>query len=544
MRLSGWLAWKIGAVAVLAAPASLALVTEPDGSTVPRDSGGSETQIYTMFQQRGESPPLDWQQDGKDVPDTFSPLCEFSAEFLLREAGGQSPFGWYNVVPGSTTPPAAGQIYEIVSCNTAPGTVINSATIRQHPSYQGGLVGFAIANGSGCVSFNNPGSISQIHYTEKKFNVLHLNGQPWTMAIVYDSKVEPNAFYIAFEDGKPNGFAFNNDGDFNDFVVLVRGLVCPGGGAPCDTGLQGVCGPGVQQCRDGQLTCEGLFPPGATETCDGLDNDCDGAIDNGDLCPAEKVCDNGVCVEKCGGGEFVCPSDKACNAKGLCVDPLCIPVTCQATEICVAGTCKQACQGVVCPRGQTCRLGACVDPCATVSCGQNQVCVEGVCRDACNCLPCAAGLECSATGTGLCVEAGCGAVTCPGGTWCQAGNCVDACQGAVCPAGQKCETGNCVPDPAAGGAGGSGGTASIDGGIGATGGSFGGIGATGGSGATGAGSGGASGGSGSTFGPKENPEQQTGCLCATPARPGGEGGLIAQLILIAIGALRRRRASP
>ncbi|CAN96904.1 hypothetical membrane-anchored protein [Sorangium cellulosum So ce56] len=28
------------------------------------------------------------------------------------------------------------------------------------------------------------------------------------------------------------------------------------------------------------------------------------------LCPPEHVCDRGVCVQACGRGEFVCPSDK------------------------------------------------------------------------------------------------------------------------------------------------------------------------------------------------------------------------------------------
>ncbi len=543
MRL---LACASGAAAFLLAPAlAFATVNEPDSAVVPVDSGNGETQLYTLFQNRGE--PIQWQADGVAVPETFSPLCDFSAEFLLREAGGQSPLGWYNAVPGSTIAPSAAQIYEVVACSTAVGAIITSQTIKTNPNYAGGLVGFALANGSGCVSFANPGSIGQIHYTEKKFNPTYFaNAQPWITNVVYDSKVEPNAFYLAFEDGNVNAFSFGNDGDFNDFVVLLHGLACPGGGGPCDTGVEGVCGPGVEVCRNGQLTCEGLFPPGGTETCNGLDEDCDGTIDDGDLCPAEEVCDDGVCVKKCGGGEFVCPPDKECNDAGYCVDPACIPVTCPADQICVAGQCTAPCDGITCPHGQVCRLGACVDPCATVTCDTNEVCVDGVCRPSCACQPCPQGTECdTAGGTGLCVEIGCPGVSCPPGNWCSAGTCVDACLGAVCPPGETCDQGNCVQDADAGtagssGTGGSGGSF-FDGGFSGTS-SGGSSGSSASGGSAGGGASQAAGGSGTALGP---PEAKSGCACRVAEAPrSGSAGLLAALAGLLAAARRSRRSSP
>jgi hypothetical protein len=110
-----------------------------------------------------------------------------------------------------------------------------------------------------------------------------------------------NAFYLAFEDGPvgPNPVDFNNDGDYNDYVYFFSGLTCAGGGEPCDTGLPGVCGPGVTQCTSSGIMCQGLVPAEPSETCDGLDNDCNGTADEGDICPSGFVCEKGTCVQAC-----------------------------------------------------------------------------------------------------------------------------------------------------------------------------------------------------------------------------------------------------
>ncbi len=62
----------------------------------------------------------------------------------------------------------------------------------------------------------------------------------------------------------------------------------PEGGAPCSTGLPGICDAGVQQCLGGALSCVQFFQP-MPEICNGQDDDCDGAIDEG--CSA---CDDGI----------------------------------------------------------------------------------------------------------------------------------------------------------------------------------------------------------------------------------------------------------
>lgn len=53
-----------------------------------------------------------------------------------------------------------------------------------------------------------------------------------------------------------------------------------GGNRVCASGRQGVCAEARQRCASGTLTCRSLVEP-SVERCDGLDNDCNGATDEG-----------------------------------------------------------------------------------------------------------------------------------------------------------------------------------------------------------------------------------------------------------------------
>lgn len=57
----------------------------------------------------------------------------------------------------------------------------------------------------------------------------------------------------------------------------------PGSGEPCSTGAEGVCDEGATGCVEGELACVPLVGP-SPELCNGMDDDCNGAIDDGIVC--------------------------------------------------------------------------------------------------------------------------------------------------------------------------------------------------------------------------------------------------------------------
>ena len=231
------------------------------------------------------------------------------------------------------------------------------------------------------------------------------------------------------------------------FIVRGGQIQCPQAGQPCVTGLLGVCAAGRLTCGiDGATTCVPLTGPQPAQ-CNGLDNTCDGGTWG--PCPTGMTCDGTSCVPGC--GEVGCGEGQVCQ-HDFCVPAACIGVTCPADKVCQNGACVDPCTGVTCPIGQVCRNGACVYPCEGLNCGAGQVCEDGSCVPTCPCTACTSSQTCMTTGAlaGQCVATDCASVTCGAGEVCLSGACISACTGAVCPPGQVCEIGRCVTSDDAG----------------------------------------------------------------------------------------------
>ena len=141
---------------------------------------------------------------------------------------------------------------------------------------------------------------------------------------------------------------------------------------PCYAGppgsdVLGVCRSGLRRCTDGQLAaCEGEVTPTA-EICDGLDNDCNGQVDDGidvpcwDFDPAVRgvgACHDGhrLCVDgvlgECQGEQG--PSDELCDG----IDNDCDRVVDQFNRTCYDGPAGTLGEGRPCHEGiQVCVAG-------------------------------------------------------------------------------------------------------------------------------------------------------------------------------------------
>ncbi|MFS8066470.1 MAG: hypothetical protein ACMG6S_08870, partial [Byssovorax sp.] len=203
MRRTSLLASAAALALAAASSSALATVTQPNGLVVPLDSMNGEVQLYTLFTSLGEA--IDWKTDAASTPDAFSPLCDFTAKFVLKESGGSYGLGWYN---STNQAPTAADVHLVFQASAKVGDTITSADIKNDPAYLGGLIGFALLS-------------PQTHFSESKWNQVCTGCAqpgPWVTAVIYASKNIPNAYYVAFEDGSMGATpgSFGNDGDYND----------------------------------------------------------------------------------------------------------------------------------------------------------------------------------------------------------------------------------------------------------------------------------------------------------------------------------------
>lgn len=239
-----------------------------------------------------------------------------------------------------------------------------------------------------------------------------------------------------------------------------------------DDSKQGACQIGALRCASDVLTC--VTPTPVVETCDGVDDDCDGPIDE-DFMFATDPLHCGGCGMSCGEGLNCC---------GGCSDIDTDELNCGACgERCGEGLecCSRACVdidkdplncgacGNACGEGQTCCDGACIDTrsdslnCGVCgkACADGTMCCGGTCAAATApaCTGCAE--DCSLSGklccNGSCVDpardeshcGGCGSpcgdgqVCCDGCVSSNTMHCGQSC--GACEPGQLCCEGGCVP---------------------------------------------------------------------------------------------------
>ena len=215
---------------------------------------------------------------------------------------------------------------------------------------------------------------------------------------------------------------------------------------PCTCGTGTSCE--QNQCVNGVVTCVQTQPIVA-EQCNCKDDDCDGNVDEGTLCGGGASCVNCQCAFPCAGGEFPCPSGKKCSA-GFCVDDPCFGVTCGPDAMGNAQTCVE---------NTTTHTGVCVDTCdpSVTTCPSGLRCYgpTGNCMiDDCTspfpdrkCNPDQICIVDPNSGIGACQANPCFNVTCPSDQYCEAGACIASCANVSCKTGERCRLGVCEPDP-------------------------------------------------------------------------------------------------
>ena len=248
---------------------------------------------------------------------------------------------------------------------------------------------------------------------------------------------------------------------------------------PCEiTNDLGTC-EGIRVCtEEGLKECDAVVP--SEEQCNGIDDNCDGDVDEG-TCDDGNPCTEDGCDPADGcvhtpitGGE--CLDGSACTQADHCEDGACVgeEVICNDNEECTEDSCdpELGCQyaptfadcddGDACTVGDTCKEGKCASG-VLFECNDDNPCTDDSCGEA-GCLFESNEVECDdndpCTTESACKDGACSAVTpldcnddnfctddgCDPATGCtnveNASKCDD---GDPCTTGDECTAGGCLP---------------------------------------------------------------------------------------------------
>jgi len=333
-----------------------------------------------------------------------------------------------------------------------------------HPS--GMLCGASCSDGAACVE---PGAqcVDDICYPSDAFLC-----RPCSTDAECQSPGSPDGLCVSYPDGAGSfcGLACTADTDCpTDFACTDTGngvtqctatsLTCScnplaiADGASTSCG-QGACA-GVATCGSGGLgACDG-GSPAAAETCDGLDDDCDGETDEDFIVDGQYLADDacGDCSTSC--IDAVTNGTGACALDGATNQPTCVFGTCDAGYVQTGPLeCSQEQPGSTCTVCST--TGDCDPGLTCTPIGAGSFCTTACTSD----IDCNAGFTCADDGTGasycMLASGGCAAigsscsvdtdcenlVGCQVGT-CDNGSCAFAANDAVCDDTNACTTDLC-----------------------------------------------------------------------------------------------------
>jgi MYXO-CTERM domain-containing protein len=240
----------------------------------------------------------------------------------------------------------------------------------------------------------------------------------------------------------------------DDCNGLIDDNLGPGQGIGIDCGINGQgCNKGIIRCINGRPVCDSTSQP-TMEMCNGRDDDCNGLIDDGVIPGTGLSC---LCPGvtqaqidsggQCRAGKTVCNGVAGIQCGG-CVLPQ--PEICNGKDDDCDGMADQT---AMCPSGFGCRDGSCSLLCKAgeFPCPPGYDCVQSYCvPNRCKNVSCKADEKCD-NDTGSCVDL-CYKVTCLSGQTCMTGRCLDCSNSPLlaCASGQLCVNRQCVTDKCAG----------------------------------------------------------------------------------------------